>query len=200
MTNDKPPVAPIERHYAMLRNGMIARPQMSEWPEDPAYLDAYLEIYWDKDGKAQPATKAESDVRHAPKYDIIATISPEAMNEAAALSQQPSQEELSKGRVVSRFEWGDSQTENLVKLAGAVLDHADAHCRAFPIATAPTDRRVSFWNSTYEIWEQFKCDNLKYLPPRYTHWAEPLPPPSKPPLPDVFTQLGQALEKIKGAG
>lgn len=34
----------------------------------------------------------------------------------------------------------------------------------------------------------------------YTHWRPLPPPPTTPPLPAVFTELGAALEKIKGAG
>lgn len=86
----------------------------------------------------------------------------------------------------------------LVPLADAACDYADSHCRAFPIATAPNDRQVLNWNSEQRTWEYFRTDDLKYLPKRYTHWAEPLPPPpSTPPLPAVFTELGRALEKIK---
>jgi hypothetical protein len=33
--------------------------------------------------------------------------------------------------------------------------------------------------------------------PCFTHWREPFPPPSNPPLPEVFVELGAALEKIK---
>ena len=94
MTNDKPPVAPIERHYAMLRNGMIARPVLDDWPENPPYFDAFHEIYWERDGRAQPATKSDLDVRSAPLYDIIATISPETMMVAAGLVDLPELQSL----------------------------------------------------------------------------------------------------------
>jgi hypothetical protein len=33
----------------------------------------------------------------------------------------------------------------------------------------------------------------------YTHWRETAPPPSNPPLPAVFVELGAALERLKGA-
>ena len=82
MTNP-PPVAPVEGHYALLRNGMVARPVLDDWPENPPYFDTYLEIYWYRDGTAQPATKADLDVRSAPLYDIIATISPADMQAVA---------------------------------------------------------------------------------------------------------------------
>ena len=78
------PVAPKEGHYALLRNGMVARPVLDDWPENPPYFDAYLEIYWYRDGTAQPATSADLDVRSAPLYDIIATISPADMQAVAS--------------------------------------------------------------------------------------------------------------------
>jgi hypothetical protein len=87
----------------------------------------------------------------------------------------------------------------LLALADAVLDHADAHCRAFPIATAPTDRKVEFWNSARGCWEAFVWRDINILSEKYTHWREPPPPPSNPPLPAVFVELGAALEKLKGA-
>ena len=100
----------------------------------------------------------------------------------------------------------------LIPLADAVLDHADKHCRAFPIATAPHDREIQVYNvmtgwykTTFQNekgrnWPMHRWGDMDgpwYPVP--TYWAEPLPPPSNPPLPAVFTQLGQALEKIKGA-
>lgn len=84
MTDTRPPVPPVEGHYALLRNGMIARPVLDDWPENPPFFDAYLEIYWWRDGTAQPSTKADLDVRSAPLYDIIATISPEDMQAVAS--------------------------------------------------------------------------------------------------------------------
>ncbi|MFY7925851.1 MAG: hypothetical protein ACOVN5_08565 [Aquidulcibacter sp.] len=85
----------------------------------------------------------------------------------------------------------------LVPLADAACNYADAHCRAFPIATAPNDRAVEFWNKARGKWELFEWRDLNALSERYTHWREPSPPPTTPPLPDVFTELGAALEKIK---
>ena len=212
MTDTRDPVAPVEGFYAMLRNGMVARPVLDDWPENPPYFDAFHEIYWERDGRAQPATKSDLDVRSAPLYDIIATISPEAMNEAVALSQQPSQEELSKGRVVSRFEWSDS--DDLIKLASAVLDHADQHCRWFDISTAPNEEGLSFLVSIEirnpsTIWREVHVVHLNedgeihtdchqgWSLGDYTHWRPLPPPPSNPPLPAVFVELGQALERLK---
>jgi len=105
----------------------------------------------------------------------------------------------------------------LVPLADAVLDHADAHCRWFDISTAPKDEGVAFLVSTEvrnsnAVWQEVHVVHLDedgeihtdchqgWSLNDYTHWAPLPPPPSNPPLPEVFTQLGQALEKIKGAG
>jgi hypothetical protein len=201
MTNDKPPVAPIEGFYAMLRNGEVV--SNIEKSDIQGYFCCHFghEIYeWKPDGTSFGMTS---------NFDIIATISPDVMARAVAMSGED-QGPLTKASALDPMPVGGDYTlmptklaealNALVPLADAVLDHADAHCRAFPIATAPTDRRVSFWNSAYEIWEQFKCDNLKYLPSRYTHWAEPLPLPTTPTLPAVFTELGQALERLKANG
>jgi len=198
MTNDtRPPVAPVEGHYAMLRNGMISRPQMSEWPEDPVYLDAYLEIYWDKDGKAQPATKAESDVRHAPKYDIIATISPSTMAVAAAMKPPIGDPVIKLG--ANRLE----AYKALIPLADAACDYADSHCRAFPIATAPREGYFFVWNDVTKDWYGgYNYEEMLFIINEshgtiYTHWMPTPPPPSTPPLPAVFVELGAALEKLK---
>jgi len=86
---------------------------------------------------------------------------------------------------------------DLIAKADAVLDHADQHCRAFPIATAPKKRLIQVWDTDNKAWRPYcLIDNYK-IDSKFTHWAEYLPPPSSPPLPAVFTQLGQALEKIK---
>ena len=96
----------------------------------------------------------------------------------------------------------------LTPLADAVLDHADQHCRAFPIATAPMDGKFLAWTGEtwtpvywYEPHNAWLCATEHTLafdeddPP--THWTPLPPPPSNPPLPAVFVELGQALEKIK---
>jgi len=84
----------------------------------------------------------------------------------------------------------------LIPLADAACDYADQNCRAFPIATAPDNRDVFFWDSLLKEWQEFTMLDLSLLPSSYTHWREPLPPPTNPPLPAVFTELGAALEKI----
>ena len=90
----------------------------------------------------------------------------------------------------------------LLPLADAVLDHADQNCRAFPIATAPTTGEwFLVWDNGMGEWFVHQPKPFDTPPnERYTHWRPLPPPPSNPPLPAVFTELGQALEKIKGAG
>lgn len=89
------------------------------------------------------------------------------------------------------------KTENLIPLADAACDYADQHCRAFPIATAPKKRLIQVWDTENKAWRPYcLIDNYK-INSKFTHWAEYLPPPSNPPLPAVFVDLGAALEKIK---
>jgi hypothetical protein len=176
MTNDtRPPVAPKEGHYAMLRNGEVVGPikLYDQSRYHPYSFTAHLpHMNWTAKG-----VSSWDD----PQYDIIATISPEAM----ALAIHPDMDGAVKA------------IENLVKLADAVLDYADANCRAFPIATAPNDRAVEFWNKARGKWELFEWRDLNALSERYTHWREPSPPPTTPPLPAVFVELGVALERLK---
>ena len=85
----------------------------------------------------------------------------------------------------------------LISLADAACDYADQNCRAFPIATAPISRWIQVWDEPKKHWlAMFILPDTKPHSD-FTHWAEPLPPPSTDPLPAVFTQLGQALERLK---
>jgi hypothetical protein len=90
----------------------------------------------------------------------------------------------------------------LVPLADAACDYADSHCRAFPIATAPTTGEwFLVWDNGTGEWFIHQPKPFDKPPnKRYTHWRPIPPPPTNPPLPAVFTDLGAALEKIKGAG
>lgn len=180
MTNDtRPPVAPKEGHYAMLRNGVVVGPLFKEWPGDTcmAFKFGYQQLDWFvASGKGEGLLD---------DFDIIATISPEAM----ALAIHPDMDGAVKA------------IESLVKLADAACDYADQHCRAFPIATAPKEGVFLAWDNFGGEWEILAAGNEGfYHPERFTHWGPLPPPPSNPPLPAVFTELGQALEKIKGAG
>lgn len=179
MTNDKPPVAPIEGFYAMLRNGVLDLIERHEQGLHRSIFDfksVNLNYKWFETGKS---------IWDDPQYDIIATISPEAM----ALAIHPDMDGAVKA------------IESLVKLADAACDYADSHCRAFPIATAPKEGVFLAWDNFGGEWEILAAGNEGfYHPERFTHWAPLPPPPSNPPLPAVFTDLGAALEKIKGAG
>lgn len=67
MTNP-PPVAPVEGHYALLRNGEVTLPIPDQWCSRAAFFDGLH--HWWPDGKS---------IENCDAFDIIATISPEAM-------------------------------------------------------------------------------------------------------------------------
>jgi len=95
-----------------------------------------------------------------------------------------------------------TELEAFIKLADAACNYADQHCRAFPIATARKKGPFLVWIDAEQEWVYCSClSELEHFQAfgnnTYKHWAPLPPPPSNPPLPDVFTQLGQALEKIK---
>jgi hypothetical protein len=107
-----------------------------------------------------------------------------------------------------------TELEAFIKLADAACDYADKHCRWFDISTAPKDGTkilvtgpdtnggvymdVCAWP---ENWTgKWPVAYMAYAAGEPTHWMPAPPPPTNPPLPAVFTELGQALEKIKGAG
>lgn len=209
MTNDtRPPVAPVEGHYAMLRNGMIARPII----DDHAWLrqglkqnvDPYLELVWFDDGRCHPSSGLEE---FTDEYDIIATISPHVMVLVA--------EKSTYGAILFDLRNRLARLEALIPLADAACDYADQNCRWFDISTAPKDEGVSFLVSIEirnpsTIWREVHVVHLNeggdihtdchqgWALNDYTHWAPLPPPPANPPLPAVFADLGAALEKIKG--
>lgn len=185
MTNDKPPVAPVEGHYALLRNGEISLNHIPYFRKNSpcAWECPTSGAKWLADGKSYNG-------RH---LDIIATISPEAMNEAVKLSAEKSV----YGEIVFGLR---SRLEALIPLADAACDYADQHCRAFPIATAPIEGVFRVWSSAHETWDFMTREGGEEMWPGYTYWMPEAPPPTNPPLPAVFTELGAALEKIKGAG
>ena len=84
MTNP-PPVAPVEGHYALLRNGMVVKHLVDMWDAHrgpktkrdywTAHPDTdFSDLCWHEDGKSRD----DSD------YDIIATISPADMQAVAS--------------------------------------------------------------------------------------------------------------------
>ena len=212
MTNDtRPPVAPVEGFYAMLRNGYVLGPVSRD--DKKFFLGPYQ---WHPSG---------SDWDGETKFDIIATISPEAM----ALVADPRLFELiaKADKVATSCEGLCDKTENLVKLADAARDYADKHCRWFDISTAPwlqdKDGEYDYRSpdSGEGVGHVYKTDlydeeegvflpdvhvgdvfykRIDHVIVRPLYWRPPSPPPSTPPLPAVFVELGAALEKIKGAG
>jgi hypothetical protein len=194
MTDTRPPVAPVEGHYAMLRNGQIVRnlTAMEAYVYEAYFCDEFKGSHiFDKQGRCWSSDGIRFD-----RLDIIATISPEAMALAADPQKTKPVVTLDADMAFGMID-RHTRLEALIPLADAACDYADQHCRAFPIATAPTDRKVEFWNSARGCWEAFVWRDLNILSEKYTHWREPTPPPSNPPLPAVFVELGQALEKIK---
>jgi hypothetical protein len=205
MTNDtRPPVAPKEGFYAMLRNGQVAGPitkdPRASWFEAVMSSDV-IEFY--RDGRGGRFDKYDS------QYDIIATISPDVMAVAFDLPEK---------FVVAKQMGVYAELERLralIPLADAVLDHADSHCRWFDISTAPDEEGLSFLASIEirnpsTLWREVHVVHLNedgeihtdchqgWSLGDYTHWRPLPPPPSNPPLPAVFVELGQALERLKG--
>jgi hypothetical protein len=74
---DKTPVPPIEGHYAILRNGAVVGPMRKEYEEQDWFVTDLIDMDWCPDG-AFFVSKDAHDL------DIIATISPEAMQAAAS--------------------------------------------------------------------------------------------------------------------
>jgi hypothetical protein len=195
MTNDTPPpVAPKEGFYAMLRNGEVVGP-LCPYKKQPYLFTARLpHMSWTAEGVSD---WDDSD------FDIIATISPEVMMMAAKITSPFTSE--TEAMLFRKQAEENARLEALIPLADAVLDHADAHCRWFDISTAPKLDRVFVSgiqpaHKTVALyrWVHEDCTDPNGKPIEYPDadmWR-PLPP-SNPPLPAVFTELGAALEKIK---
>jgi hypothetical protein len=129
------------------------------------------------------------------QYDIIATISPDAMALAASMDMTKGAKDVA--HQIFNLRNRLARLEALIPLADAACDHADQHCRAFPIATAPKDEWIEVWCDRDKMWLPIFTFPHYFPRESVTHWRPKAPPPSNPPLPAVFTQLGQALEKIK---
>ena len=87
--------------------------------------------------------------------------------------------------------------EDLIAKADAACDYADAHCRAFPIATAPRGQVIHIWDTVMNGWDLNILGEHSEMDSDWTHWRPLPPPPSNPPLPAVFVELGAALERLK---
>jgi len=92
----------------------------------------------------------------------------------------------------------------LIPLADAICDYADSHCRAFTIESVPDVGGFLAWSTVELGWIQFdgvtEFEYFKTFGNRhFTHWRPLPPPPTNPPLPSVFMDLGAALERLKEA-
>jgi len=94
----------------------------------------------------------------------------------------------------------------LITIADAVCDYGDSHCRWFDISTAPKKDEplilvrsedgfvtIAWFEKEYDDFPTGADGRFVYA----THWRPLSPPPTNPPLPAVFTELGAALEKLK---
>lgn len=88
MTNPRPPVPPVEGHYAILRNGEVhgpMRPKTCSSPIPPPWYasEYFIGLVWTEKGRGaiQWDYRDRGVITTHPKeeFDIIATISPEVM-------------------------------------------------------------------------------------------------------------------------
>jgi hypothetical protein len=215
MTNDKPPVAPVEGHYAMLRSGEVHGPLACHKDLNsvtpPWYAsEHFIGLVWDAEGRGalewDHPSRGVITQHPQEKYNIIATISPDVM----ALVTEKS----TYGAILFGLRDRLARLEALVPLADAVLDHADQHCRWFDISTAPDEGKFSVVFDTNGVDDpviEHDCckyggrivkfsgypSTMRVFNPQPVMWHPPLPPPSNPPLPAVFVELGLALERLK---
>ena len=88
----KPPVAPVEGHYALLRDGSVVHPECITKDFDldgtPYYLQSNSDedYYWTASGVCQRQVYRTGIPKliFVPKHDIIATISPADMQDVAS--------------------------------------------------------------------------------------------------------------------
>ena len=199
MTNDtRPPVAPVEGHYGELRCGSIVGPL--KWRDDMNCFSvagfSTRASFWEKSGIGGECGWRDGEEQVRPDLDIIAIISPEAMALAAGLVEPTTIVETGPPQST----WLSFDMAKFISAADAACDYADQHCRAFPIATAPRERWIEFWDTSAKTWRaMWLSPYVEIDTDYYTHWRETAPPPTNPPLPTVFVELGAALEKIKGA-
>ena len=195
MTNP-PPVAPVEKHYALLQNGTVIRHlSRCEYNADIYRSPMIANCFWHSDGRCfvEHPSNGPEPWSHA---DIIATISPADMQAVAS-------GELERLR---------AERANLIAACDSVLDWADANARWFDISTAPLNGGSSAkfqilyegghfedaWSYAGKIWvaDQDGCDCQVSLGDA-THWR-PIqnPPPGQ--LPAPLERLGEVLRKVKG--
>jgi hypothetical protein len=144
MTNDtRPSVRPVVGHHAKLRNGIFVPNIRIDPPDTRYWSEAFVTVCtWDESGKSSEWSA----------YDVIATISPEAMALAADGSFDRLIQKADKMATASKnlAEYANSLHE-LVPLADAACDYADQNCRAFPIATAPRDgTAIMVWDGLWQ--------------------------------------------------
>jgi hypothetical protein len=176
MTNDtRPPVAPVEAEWDKLDQLMLAYEEAGEGNSVDSVIHAYSAMF--------------------------------------------SKKQVLRARMI---EWEQrlARLEALIPLADAACDYADQHCRWFDISTAPHGTTVLTYNADFlpgvvsaspivaqrrihqllggkheVIWVGFANGVTNIRTP--THWRPLPPPPTNPPLPTVFTDLGAKLESLK---
>lgn len=103
---DRPPVKPVEGHYALLRNGGVVM---------PSEIVAYGTVNWNEDGSWDDSKYHEND--------IIATISPADMQAAASGEIERLRAALDQIEAVCFSRWcGDLTTEQSLDSIVKILE------------------------------------------------------------------------------